>query len=145
MINVLGEVDWDSGQRVARTAAAEQPAHSVQRRDARVFPPIIISADDQRLVIRAEVPGMRLDDFRLTVSGDLLTIHGTRQTGQGLDGGWYHRRERESGDFSRSVRLPANVDGEQADASYQAGVLSITLPLVQPAKPQHVPVKVAGQ
>ena len=144
MTNVLGEVDWDSGQSVARRRPSEQPAHAVRRGGSRAFPSIIISADDQRLVIRAEVPGMRLDDFRLTVSGDLLTIHGTRQTGQELDGGWYHRRERETGDFSRSVRLPANVDGEQAEASYTAGVLTITLPLVEPAKPRHVPVKVTG-
>jgi HSP20 family protein len=115
-----------------------------------VFPSIIISADDQRLAVRAEVPGMHLDDFQISVSGDLLTIHGSRQTGKGpsgveLEGGWYHRREREHGNFSRSVRLPANVDGAQAEASYMAGVLTILLPLVEPAKPRHVPVKVAGQ
>ena len=93
---------------------------------------------------------MHLDDFQISVSGDLLTIHGSRLTGLGpnggeLKGGWYHRRERESGEFSRSVRLPANVDGERAEASYTAGVLTISLPLVEPAKPRHVPVQVTGQ
>jgi len=117
----------------------------VRRGGRRVFPPIIISADDQRVMVRAAVPGMHLDDFQISDTGELLPNHGARPTGQGLEGGWYHRRERESGEFSRSVRLPANVDGEQAEASYTAGVLAILLPLVEPAKPRHVPVQVTGQ
>jgi HSP20 family protein len=93
-------------------------------------------------MVRAEVPGMELGDFDITVSGDMLTIKGTRLTGEGLEGGWYHRQERNSGEFSRAIRLPAAVDGDRAEASYVAGVLAISLPLKGAAKPKEIPVKV---
>ena len=85
---------------------------------------------------------MSLDDFDVRTVGDSLVIEGSRLTGEGLESGWYHRRERESGGFSRAVRLPADVDGDRADASYLAGILTVTLPLKQAAKPTQVPVKV---
>jgi HSP20 family protein len=115
------------------------------RRGRHVFPSIIVSANDDRLVTRAEVPGMKLDDFEISVSDDILTIQGTRSADQGLAGGRYHRRERTMGDFSRTVRLPADVDGDKAEASYVAGVLVISLPLREPVGPQQVPVRVAGE
>jgi HSP20 family protein len=108
----------------------------------RVFPSIIISATSQDLLVRAEVPGMALEDFDISISGDVLTVQGARLTGEGLEGGWYHRRERESGGFSRAVRLPAAVDGDRAEATYVAGVLAISLPLREEAKPKEVAVKV---
>ena len=85
---------------------------------------------------------MKLEEFEIGVSGEILTVQGSRITGEGLEGGWYHRRERESGGFSRAVRLPAEVEGEQAEASYMAGVLTITLPLKKPARPKQIPVRV---
>lgn len=109
---------------------------------ARVFPSIIISTTESDLVVRAEVPGMKLEDFDISVSGDVLTLQGTRLTGGDLSGGWYHRRERESGGFSRAIRLPAEVDGAQAEASYVGGVLTVALPLRQAAKARHIPVRV---
>ncbi len=85
---------------------------------------------------------MKLEDFDISVSGDTLTVQGSRITGEGLEGGWYHRRERESGGFSRAIRLPADVDGSGAEASYVAGVLTIALPLKEAAKPKEIPVRV---
>ena len=93
-------------------------------------------------MVRAEVPGMKLDDFDISVSGDTLTVEGYRVTDTELEDGWYHRRERERGRFSRAVRLPTEVDGEKAEAAYVSGVLTITLPLQKPAKPQQIPVRV---
>jgi HSP20 family protein len=104
---------------------------------------VIISATTDRLVVRAEVPGMELEDFDISVSGDTLTIQGTRTTGGGLEGGWFHRREREKGSFSRAVRLPSAVDGDRAEAAYKAGVLAVSLPLREPARPKEIKVKVA--
>jgi HSP20 family protein len=94
------------------------------------------------MIVRAEVPGMNLEDFDVSVSGDTMTIRGTRSTAGQPEGGWYHRRERESGSFSRAVRLPAEVDGAKAEASYVAGVLVVRLPLKEAAKPREIPVKV---
>lgn len=108
----------------------------------RIFPSIIISTTDEELLVRAEVPGMKLDDFDISVSGDTLTVDGHRVTEANLEGGWYHRRERERGRFNRAIRLPSDVDGEKAEATYVSGVLTIRLPLQNPAKPQQIPVKV---
>ena len=139
--------EWDPQQDLARQqqeisrARREVSRHGVRRRP-RVYPAIIISATDDKMQVRAEVPGMRLEDFNVSVSGDTLTIQGSRITDQGLEGGWYHRRERERGSFSRAIRLPAEVDGDRARAAYDAGVLVVTLPLKEAAKPKEIPVTV---
>jgi HSP20 family protein len=121
---------------------AQRRAGLATRAGTRVFPSIIISRRERELVVRAEVPGMNLEDLDISISGDTLTLQGARITGQGLEGGWYHRRERESGGFSRAIRLPAVVDGDRAEATYMAGVLTIALPLQEEAKPKEVLVKV---
>ncbi len=120
-----------------------RPAHSSPQRGSKGFPGIVISTKADGLYVRAEVPGMKLEDLDISVSGDMLTIQGVRTTGATLEGGWYHRRERESGGFSRSIRLPAEVDGAKAEATYVAGVLTIRLPLKEAAKPREIAVRVA--
>ena len=147
MVGILRQEDWDVRRELAQLqrdmdTMTRQARHPASRRGTRVFPLIIISATDQELFVRAEVPGMKLGDFDISVSGDILTLQGSRTTGEVLEGGWYHRRERESGSFSRAIRLPAEVDGEKAEASYLAGVLIISLPLRQAAKPKEIPVHV---
>jgi HSP20 family protein len=139
--------DWDIGSELARlqremNRLASRSARPVARRGGRVFPAIIVSATDERLVVRAEVPGMKLEDFDISVSDDTLTVQGLRSTGGEVEGGWYHRRERESGGFSRAIRLAAEVDGDRAEATYVAGVLTVSLPLKMAAKPREIPVKV---
>ncbi len=120
----------------------KRASRRVARQGRRVFPAIIISATDEKLVVRAEVPGMKPEDLHISVSDDTLTVQGSRTTGEQLEGGWYHRRERESGGFSRAVRLAAEVDGDKAEAAYVAGVLTVSLPLKMAAKPKQIPVKV---
>ena len=139
--------DWDARSELARlqremNRSANRSARPVARRGGQVFPAIIVSATDEKLVVRAEVPGMKLEDFDISVSDDTLTVQGSRRTGEELEGGWYHRRERESGGFSRAIRLAAEVDGDKAEASYVAGVLKVSLPLKRAAKPREIPVKV---
>lgn len=142
--------DMQGAQRDAREAslwpeseARRQVRSRHARRAARVFPSIIVSATEDRLLVSAEMPGIDPEKLEISVSGDVLSIQGVRLTGQGLEGGWYHRRERESGGFSRAVRVPAAVDGDKTEASYQAGVLTVSVPLRQAAKPRQVPIRVA--
>jgi HSP20 family protein len=138
---------WDAESELAHlqremnrmTRPASKP---VTRQGRRVFPAIIISATNDKLLVRTEVPGMDPEDLHISVSDDTLTVQGSRTTGEQLEGGWYHRRERESGGFSRAVRLAAEVDGDKAEATYVAGVLTISLPLKKAAKPREIPVKV---
>lgn len=147
MVSMLSQEDWGVRRELAQLqqdldTMTRRVRRPVSRRGARVFPSIIISATDKELYVRAEVPGMVLDDFDIHVSGDILTLQGSRTTGELLEGGWYHRRERESGSFRRAIRLPAEVEGERAEASYKAGVLTVSLPLKQAAKPVEIPVQV---
>lgn len=139
--------DWDARSELAQlqrelNRLTNRSARPASRRGRRVFPAIIVSATDEKLAVRAEVPGMKLEDFEISVSDDTLTIQGSRRTGEELEGGWYHRRERESGGFSRAIRLAAEVDGDKAEATYMAGVLTVSLPLKKAAKPREIPVKV---
>ena len=142
-----GSEDWDFRRELVQLQRemdqlTRRTFRPVARRGVRVFPSIIISTAEDRLVVRAEVPGIKLEELEVSVSGDVITVEGTRVTGEGLQGGWYHRRERESGGFSRAVRLPAEVEGDKAEASYVAGVLTVTLPLKRPAKPREIRVGV---
>jgi HSP20 family protein len=147
MVGYRRAEDWDVGSELAQlqremNRLTRRAARPVARRGGRVFPAIIVSATDERLVVRAEVPGMKLEDFDISVSDDTLTVQGSRISGEELEGGWYHRRERESGGFSRAIRLAAEVDGDRAEATYVAGVLTVSLPLKKAAKPREIPVKV---
>jgi HSP20 family protein len=147
MVGFVRQEDWDPGRELSElrrqmNQLTRQAGRAASRRGARVFPSIIISATDEMMMVRAEVPGMKLEDFEISVSGDILTVQGARVTGEGIEGAWYHRRERESGGFGRTVRLPAEVDGNKAEATYVAGVLTISLPLRGAAKPKEIPVKV---
>lgn len=147
MVRIVRSQEWDPRRELVRL---ERDMNRLERRvfrpsgvrGARVFPSIIVSATEEALLVRAEVPGMKLEDFDISVSGDMLTVQGSRTTGEGLEGGWYHRRERESGAFNRAIRLPAAVDGERAEAAYLAGVLTVSLPLEEAAKPREIPVRV---
>ena len=148
MAGIVRHEVWELNQELARLQGemdrlSQRSTRAAVRRGTRIFPSIIISTGEDRLVVRAEVPGMKLEDLDISVTGDTLTVQGSRTTGADLQGGWYHRRERQSGSFSRAVRLPADVDGEQAEATYVAGVLTVSLPLRQPAKPKQIRVQVA--
>jgi HSP20 family protein len=143
MVGYRRAEDWDVGSELAQLQREmNRLTRRAARRGGRVFPSIIVSATDERLVVRAEVPGMKLEDFDISVSDDTLTVQGSRISGEELEGGWYHRRERESGGFSRAIRLAAEVDGDRAEATYVAGVLTVSLPLKMAAKPREIPVKV---
>jgi HSP20 family protein len=122
---------------------ARQDERVAQREGNREFPSIIISATDERLLVRAKLPGMNLQDLDMSITADTLFIQGARPTGEELEGGWYHSRERHRGAFARTIRLPADVDGNRAQASYVAGVLTISLPLREPAKPKQIAIQVS--
>lgn len=93
----------------------------------------VIDRDDE-ILVRAEVPGLKKDDIDVTMTDDLVTIRGTAQQEEKREEGDYYYRETSRGEFSRSIRLPAHVDGSKAKAKYADGVLELTLPKVQGSK-----------
>lgn len=101
----------------------------------------IFEAGDS-LVVEAELPGMDPKDIDVTVDDGVLTIKGERRHEKDVHEESYYRVERAYGFFQRSVKLPAEAEPEGVKASYEAGVLKVTVPKVEPRKPKSVPVTV---
>lgn len=105
------------------------------------YPALDLWQDDDNLYIEAELPGMKLEDLEIYVSGDnQLSIKGSREVPQEEGTSW-HRRERAYGDFTRTISLPSPVDADKVHASLKYGVLTITLPKVEATKPRRIEVK----
>ena len=96
--------------------------------------------------VTAAVPGVAPDDVEITVLGDMLRIRGERREeteDQGAQGRWLIR-ERRFGAFERTVTLPTTVKSDAAEADFKDGVLTITLPKAEEAKPRSIPVRSGG-
>jgi HSP20 family protein len=110
------------------------------RRDS-VFPPLNLWGNDGELVVEAELPGFELDDLEILVSGtNQLSIKGERKPPT-HEGGTWHRQERGFGAFNRMIELPEAVDAEKVSANFENGVLTITMPKREEAKPRRIEVK----
>jgi len=105
-----------------------------------VFPALNIYEEADKLVVTAELPGVIADDLDLTLEGETLTIKGTRKQ-QHNEKISYHRREIETGTFSRSVRLPVKIDVHNLSAQLTDGILSITLSKATHATPTKITVQ----
>ena len=96
--------------------------------------------NDDQIVVRVEVPGVESDDIDINVNGQVLTISGEKKDGTAGDQEGYRYSERRFGSFKREVRLSSTVDVEAVSAEHLNGVLTITLPRAQEAKPRRIPV-----
>ena len=108
----------------------------------RAFPPLNIWDDGHALHAEAELPGFKLDDVEITVMGKELTIKGKRHVAAG-EKTTYHRRERMTGEFSRTVTLPVDIDSGKVEAALKDGVLTIVLPKAETARARKIEVKSA--
>jgi len=92
------------------------------------------------LYAEAELPGVKQEDLEVLVAGGELTIKGQRpMPANGSQA--FHRRERTAGAFQRTIRLPVDVDASKVEATLHDGVLSITLPTAEAARPRKIPVQ----
>jgi len=107
----------------------------------KIWPAIDIADNENAVVVKAEVPGCQADDIDISVRGDVLTISGEKkQKEERKEKGYYHS-ERYYGSFRRDLHLPDDVDPEKVEAECKNGVLTITLPKAETAKPVKVKVK----
>ena len=106
--------------------------------------PVDVYETDDEVVVRAIMPGMTADNIQISVDRDVLTLRGEAKheakTEEG-DGRVYHHRELRYQRFSRSVRLPIMVNADKADAQFENGVLTLTLPKAEEVKPKQITVK----
>lgn len=105
------------------------------------YPAVNLWEDKDRLFVEAELPGLKLEDLEIYVTGgNQLTISGKRK--QPADNGTaWHRRERGYGRFTRVIELPSAVNEDKVEAQFKLGVLTITLPKSEEAKPRRITVK----
>jgi HSP20 family protein len=105
-----------------------------------VFPAVNIFSGKDGYIARLEVPGVSPEQINIESHGRTLTISGKREVVT-PEGGSFHRRERESGAFSRSLQLPDDLDPSRAEASYKHGILTVRIPKKEEAKPRQINVK----
>jgi HSP20 family protein len=97
---------------------------------------------DHEIVIKAELPGLKRENVKVSVENNVLTIQGERRFEEETKQENYHRLERSYGEFIRSFALPNYVDTAKIGAEFKDGILNVTLPKRAEAKPKHVEVKV---
>ncbi len=105
-------------------------------------PALDVHEDKDSFVIRAELPGMNREDIDVSLHDGVLNISGERKTEKKYEEAEVYRTERYLGKFQRSVTLPAPVTADKVKAQYKDGILTITLPKTEEAKPKQIDVNV---
>lgn len=124
----------------------EVPFWSALGRQGQLFsgwsPALDLYQNKDNLVAVLELPGMKKDEIEISLHDGTLTISGERKAGA-TNGDKAERSERYVGKFRRSITLPAAIDGTKVNASYRDGILTVTLPKAEEAKPKQIPVNVS--
>jgi len=123
---------------VGRLFESLEPWHSF--RSPRHFPAINLYDSGDRYILTAELPGLTPEDLDLAITGETLTLRGERKRPEGIADENYRRQERPFGHWARTVTLPERVDGAQVTAGVAHGILTVSLPKSEEAKPRHIPV-----
>jgi len=108
---------------------------------AGVFPPMNITQDDDNFYLRAEIPGIKPAEITISALRNRVSISGKREIPREHERVSYHRKERPEGAFDRAVTLPTEVDADRVDARYADGILLLTLPKAEQAKPRQIAVR----
>jgi HSP20 family protein len=142
MFDVRSLVPWARGGEPARRDLAD-PFYALRRDMDRLFdefwrgvptgalavtPQIDLEETDTELVVKAELPGVESKDVELNLAGDLLTLKGEKKHEEETNEAGRHLVERSYGSFSRSIRLPYEVDADKAAANFENGVLTVRMP-----------------
>jgi HSP20 family protein len=126
-------------------AVGQGPGRSQGQSGERMWAPALdISERKDAYVVTVEVPGIKAEDLDITLEDGLLTIQGERRFTQESTEQQFHRVERRYGSFRRSITLPAQVQAEQIEASFEDGVLQVIVPKAEEAKPKKISVRSGG-
>lgn len=105
-------------------------------------PSVDISETDKEYLIKADIPGVKKEDVKVTIENGVLTVKGERKSEKDEKGKTFHRIERSYGSFVRSFSLPEGVDDAAAKAEFKDGMINITLPKSEKAKSKAVEIAV---
>lgn len=103
--------------------------------------PVDVAERDSTLVVEASLPGYDPDEVEISISGNVLAIKGEHKQEAEKEEGQYHLHERFYGAFQRTVNLPTEVNAEAAEATFDKGVLHLTLPKIEAAHAKRIEVK----
>jgi len=106
------------------------------------IPAVDVAEENDAYVVKVELPGVNKDDVKITLESNILTIRGEKKTENEVKDKNYHRTERSYGSFQRSFTLPTTVRNDKVDAVYKDGILTVSLPKAEEAKPKQIEVKV---
>ena len=107
------------------------------------LPPCDVFEDKNSVKIVAEIPGVSAEDVKISLENNLLTLRGEKKQHAEEKSERVHRYQRSYGIFERTFSLPTTVDPEKIDAQYSHGVLTVTIPKAERARPREIPVKVS--
>jgi HSP20 family protein len=102
--------------------------------------PLDVKETDHEFVVKASLPGVKPEDVQITVHGDTVTIRGESKAVEEKKGETWHMRERRYGSFQRSVSLGTPVDSDKANAKFEHGELTLTIPKSEKARPRQIKV-----
>jgi len=105
-------------------------------------PAVELSEDKNNFVVTAELPGLKKEDIDVTLLDGVLTLSGERKQERNVEEGGVHRSERYFGRFERNITLPSEVATDAVKADYKDGLLTVTLPKSEAAKPKKIGVGV---
>jgi HSP20 family protein len=104
-------------------------------------PAVDMYQTDDEIVVKAAIPGFKADEVQINVTGDVLTLRGESKHEEERQEKSWHLREQRWGSFERSIPLPTDVMADQANADFENGILTITLPKAEEVKPKTISVK----
>ena len=104
-------------------------------------PALDVYEDHDNLLVRAELPGMKKENIDISLHDNVITVSGERKNEKKYEGSKTSREERFFGRFTRSIALPKQVDSDRVKATYTDGVLTVTLPKAEEAKPRQIKVQ----
>ena len=106
-------------------------------------PALDVFEDKDNIVVKAELPGMKREEIELSLHDGSLSISGERKSENKYEDAEVYRAERFVGKFQRTVTLPSPVAADKVKAQYKDGILTVTLPKTEEAKPKHIDVSVS--
>lgn len=104
------------------------------------MPPVDIQETEDAYRLTAELPGLTKDDISITLENNVLRLSGERKFEKDVKKESYHRIERTYGTFTRAFTLPSQVNSEKVQAAFENGLLTITVPKAEQAKPRRITI-----